>query len=36
MSDNLATVHYPETDLVIGTFPGISERDAAWRASLAL
>jgi hypothetical protein len=36
MTDNLATVHYSEIDQVIGTFPGMSELDAALRETLAL
>ena len=36
MTDNLATVHNSEIDRVIGTFPGMSELDAALRSTLAL
>lgn len=36
MTDNLATVQDSEIDRVIGTFPAISELDAALRATLAL
>jgi len=36
MTDNLATVHYSEIDRVIGTFPEMSELDAALRTTLAL
>jgi mRNA interferase MazF len=36
MTDNLATVHYSEIDRVIGTYPEMSELDAALRTTLAL
>jgi mRNA interferase MazF len=36
MTDNLATVHNSEIDRVIGVFPGMTELDAALRATLAL
>ena len=36
MTDNLATVLYSEIDRVIGTFPEVSELDAALRSTLAL
>jgi len=36
MADNLATVRYSEIDRVIGTFPDLTEVDAALRATLAL
>lgn len=35
MTDNLATVHSSEIDRVIGSYPAISEVDAALRATLA-
>jgi len=36
MADNLATVRYSEIDRVIGTFPDLTELEAALRATLAL
>ena len=36
MTDNLATIHDSEIDLVIGAFTGLSELDAALRATLNL
>ena len=36
MTDNLASVHYSEIDRVIGNFLGMTELDAALRATLAL
>jgi len=36
MTDNIATVQHSEIDRVIGTFPGMSELDAALRSTLAL
>ena len=36
VADNLATIRYSEIDRVIGSFPGMSEVDAALRATLAL
>jgi mRNA interferase MazF len=36
MADNLATVRYSEIDRVIGTFPDLTEFEAALRATLAL
>jgi len=36
MTDNLTTIHDSEIDRVIGTFMGLSELDAALRATLAL
>ena len=36
MTDNLATVRYAEIDRVIGTFPDLTEFEAALRATLAL
>jgi mRNA interferase MazF len=36
MTDNLATVLYSEIDRVIGTFPEMSELDAALRSTLDL
>ena len=36
MTDNLATIHDSEIDRVIGAFIGLSELDAALRATLAL
>ncbi len=36
MTGNLATIHDSEIDQVIGAFTGLSELDAALRATLAL
>jgi len=36
MTDNLATIHDSEIDRIIGAFIGLSELDAALRATLAL
>mgnify|MGYP000990309901 CR=1 FL=1 len=36
MTDNLATVHYSEIDRVIGAFAGVTEVDAALRATFGL
>lgn len=36
MADNLATIRYSEIDGVIGTFPDLTEFEAALRATLAL
>ena len=36
MTDNLATIHDSEIDMVIGAFTGLSELDAALRATLNL
>jgi mRNA interferase MazF len=36
MTDNLATIRYSEIDRVIGSLVGMSEVDAALRATLAL
>jgi mRNA interferase MazF len=36
MADNLASIHHTEIDRIIGGFPGMSELDAALRATLAL